>query len=226
VSEQLRQELMRSSITGDKITAIPNGVDAERFSKARSTPRRPEFENKTVVGFVGSLKPWHDIKTMLRTFEHLIDENRFHFLIVGDGPEMKRIRAFQEDHPNRITVTGALDHEKIEAELGMMDIALAPYPIMEDFYFSPLKILEYMAAGCAIVGSNIGQVGSLVTHGETGLLTAPGNHKEMACTIRRLANDDELRLKLGGEAARVACEQHDWKSRVKDVLEISKKLGR
>lgn len=226
VSEELREELVHSGIDGSKITTIPNGVDATHFSQARSTPRRSQYDNKVVVGFVGSLKPWHDIESMLRTFQHLTEDDRFHFLIVGDGPEMKRIKKFKKEHPTRITVTGALDHENVRAELGMMDIALAPYPEMAGFYFSPLKILEYMAAGCAIVGSNIGQVGSLIEHGKTGLLTTPGDDLELTAAIKQLADDEELRRRLGNEAARIACQEHDWKSRVKEVLEIGKALER
>ncbi len=225
VSEELREELKRYGINADKITTIPNGVDVERFSKVKSLAGHRESGNQIVVGFIGSLKPWHDIASMLRSFQSLVDDDRFHFLVVGDGPEMKRIRKFQVDFPDRITVTGALGHESVPEELGKMDIALAPYPEMDNFYFSPLKILEYMAAGRSIVGSDIGQVGSLLDHGRNGLLTAPGKDTEMTAAIIKLADDDKIRKSLGKQAARTAFEQHDWKNRVKDMLAIGKSLG-
>jgi glycosyltransferase involved in cell wall biosynthesis len=225
VSDPLRDELMASGVPGDKITVVPNGVDVLRFSDAIEQPRENHSDHEVVVGFVGSLKPWHDIAGMLRTFRHLIADEKYHFLIVGEGPEKKIIESFRNEYPDRITLTGALAHDQVPAQIGAMDVALAPYPEMEAFYFSPLKILEYMAAGRAIVASKIGQVGQLIEDGKTGLLTLPGKDLEMADAIHRLGQNAELRRSLGLQAAKTALIQHDWKNRVHDVMGIGKTLG-
>ena len=223
VSEELRGELADRGIEKDKITAIPNGVDTDLFSGAFLPSTEHGDSERLTIGFVGSLRPWHDIGAMLRCFRTLLDDPRFHFLVVGDGPEMKKVNAFQNDYPDRITVTGALDHHQVPKEIAKMDIALAPYPKLERFYFSPLKILEYMAGGCAIVGSDIGQVSTLLEHGKTGLLAPPGDDEAMTAAIRRLA-DPETRIALAAEAKRVAMEQHDWQHRVARILTIGDTL--
>jgi glycosyltransferase involved in cell wall biosynthesis len=67
-----------------------------------------------------------------------------------------------------------------------MDVAVAPYPGNLDFYFSPLKVVEYLAAGLPVVVSDIGQLSHLVSHGETGWLCPPGDEVALADALEQL----------------------------------------
>jgi glycosyltransferase involved in cell wall biosynthesis len=91
---------------------------------------------------------------------------------------------------------------------------------MTDFYFSPLKLFEYMAAGRAVVASRIGQIPEIVRDGETGLLTVPGDPVDLAAKIRCLYRDRHLRERLGCEARRESFHHHGWDSRVGAVMEL------
>ena len=84
--------------------------------------------------------------------------------------------------------TGAVPHEEIPAWLGHFDVALAPYrPTEHAFYFSPLKLFEYMACGVPTVAARLGQIEEVVRHGETGLLYTPGQLDEFDGSVRPLA---------------------------------------
>jgi len=103
--------------------------------------------------------------------------------------------------------TGSVCHTYIPGLLASMDVAVAPYPKLADFYFSPLKVYEYMAAGRPVVVSNIGQLGKLINHGVNGLLVPAGDAGALAHALVRLRNEPLLRARLG-EAAR-ACILHE-----------------
>src|SRR5204863_4477838 len=109
-------------------------------------------------------------------------------------------------------------HEEIPRYLGVMDVALAPYPALEDFYYSPLKLFEYMAAGKAVVASNTGQVAQIIHHGVTGLLYEPGDRAGLLRCLRELRRNPALRQELGRNARR-ACEAFTWERNAARVLE-------
>jgi glycosyltransferase involved in cell wall biosynthesis len=173
-----------------------------------------------VVGFVGSFKAWHGVDFLLEAFKWLRGEDpSYHLLLVGDGP----MRAKLEEETRRlglqeaVTLIGSVPHEEIPRYLALMDVAVAPYPTLHDFYFSPLKLYEYMAGGRAVVASRIGQVAEVITDGFTGLLYEPGNEEALLDCIRRLRADEGLRRELGNNA-RMACSKNTWRRNAERVV--------
>ncbi len=139
-------------------------------------------------------------------------------MIVGDGPTVELFRALADRWPGQVTITGEIPLGHVPQYVRAMDVALAPYPPLERFYFSPLKVLEYMAAGRPVVASAIGQVAELIRDGETGLLVPPGDVSALTAAVRRLASDRDLRLRLGALAAREIRQRHTWTQRASDIL--------
>jgi glycosyltransferase involved in cell wall biosynthesis len=102
-----------------------------------------------------------------------------------------------------------------------MEAAVAPYPNLVHFYFSPLKVYEYMAAGCAVVASRIGQLDGLIEHEVSGLLCAPGDPRELAGSLRRLRCDPALRDRLGQAARAKVRQAHTWDATVRRILQLT-----
>jgi glycosyltransferase involved in cell wall biosynthesis len=98
-----------------------------------------------------------------------------------------------------------------------MDVAVAPYPVVEDFYFSPLKLYEYMASSRAVVASRIGQVAEVIADGLTGLLYEPGNQEALIACIRRLQADESFRREVGRNA-RMRCSRNTWRQNAERVV--------
>lgn len=213
VSQQLRSMLIDSGVESSKIITITNGVDTQMF-KAEGPAMREGLKEKMIIGFVGSLKPWHGLDMLADAFRQLACDPRYHLLIVGDGPLRRIFDALDKELPGRVTVTGGISHNDVPPYIRAMDIAVAPYPKMEQFYFSPLKVLEYMATGRAVVASRIGQLNELVRHGESGWLVEPGDVCAFIEAIRTLAENDHLRYSLGKQAAFEVQENHTWRQRV------------
>ncbi|MGE4178435.1 MAG: glycosyltransferase family 4 protein [Limisphaerales bacterium] len=220
-----------------KVAVVPNGVNAGRFARALTLRRQRRIAGRggeVVIGFVGTLKPWHGTDLLLEAYRAWGGGRggsggmgRSRLLIVGDGPERERLETQAEASglAGRVRFTGAVDAEDVPDWLGAMDIAVAPYPSLDGFYFSPLKVYEYMAAGLPVVASRIGQLERILTDGVTGVLVSPGDTREMASAIGCLASDPAYRERLGW-AARAAVEaRHTWLSVATRIVHWMKAAG-
>lgn len=220
VSGELRDLLVADGVEPAKIRVISCGVDADLFADDKAAA--PEaVPGRVTVGFVGSLKAWHGIEVLLDAFRLLAADPRFHLLVVGDGPLAPAIEELAGELPGRVTLTGAVPVEDVASYVRSMDIPVAPYPELERFYFSPLKVLEYMAAGRPVVASGIGQLREWVVDGETGVLVPPGDVEALATAIRKLAEDDEGRRAMGRRGAQLVRTSHTWAHRAQALLDWS-----
>ncbi|MGH8003438.1 MAG: glycosyltransferase family 4 protein [Limisphaerales bacterium] len=209
------------------VTVVPNGVDVRPFFGVRASNGKPGKQGqKFVVGFVGSLKPWHGLEFLLEAFRRLPKSKNFELKIVGDGPLRPSLEKLAQKLgiQNRVAFTGAVDFEKIPQTLKALDALVAPYPQMDGFYFSPLKIFEYMAAGRPIVASRIGQVAEILEDGKSALLVPPEDPEALASALSRLKSDRRLGGLLGAQAQKTAREKHSWKNRLQVVEGIFKSL--
>ena len=203
--------------SSEGVLVVPNGVNLAAFRNARWEEPRGCFN----IGFVGSLKAWHGLGVLLEAFHGLAAEDEaYRLLIVGDGPMRGEIEAFahREKLHDRIELAGAVPKDRIPQHLALMHVASAPYPKLDHFYFSPLKVFEYMAAGKAIVASKIGQISELLRHGQTGLLISPDDPDGLAACIRLLRHNVKLRRRLGASARSEAFAHHSWDARVRSIL--------
>lgn len=218
--KELRDMLVADGVPTSKIAVVPCGVDTTIF-----TPHGPKYHlehsEKIVIGFVGSLKPWHGIEVLVEAFKQLVVDPRFHLLVVGDGPLFTVLQSLAQEFPQQVTLVGAVPQAEVAPYIRAIDIAVAPYPQLERFYFSPLKVLEYLATGRAVVASGIGQLTELVRDGVTGLLVPPGDVQALVAACRRLAVDEQLRHTLGTQAAEEIQRSHTWTKRAAMVTELA-----
>ena len=217
VSRNVADYVQRRSQRTRPPIIVPNGVDLKLFARVPTTPANAHF----TIGFVGSLKRWHGIEILLEAFRMLVQQSGdYRLLVVGDGPLRTWIDDYTQTHDlsSFVEVTGSVPKSSVPAFLGRVDVAVAPYPDLDDFYFSPLKLFEYMAAGRAIVASDIGQISELVVDGETALLVKPGDAAELAEKVRRLRANPQLQHALGERAQQEAFARHGWEWRVKTIL--------
>ncbi|MWV60280.1 glycosyltransferase family 4 protein [Rathayibacter sp. VKM Ac-2754] len=182
---------------------VPNGVNTTRI-----VPGPARSEAVPTVGFVGTLKPWHGVGTLLDAAARL-ERGVVRLVVVGDGPEGAALREQALRLGLDVEFTGAIDPEDMPRQLARIDIGVAPYGAGDD-YFSPLKVYEYLAAGLPVVASRVGQVPRIVRHGETGLLVDPHDASALAEALRSLAADPALRRRMSAAARATAVAEHDW----------------
>jgi len=87
----------------------------------------------------------------------------------------------------RVRFVGPVAHESVGAYLAACDILCAPYESASDFYFSPLKIAEYLAVGRAVVASSVGPLTDLLGENPGAVTVPPGDEQALARTLTELA---------------------------------------
>src|SRR5207245_10512806 len=102
-----------------------------------------------------------------------------------------------------------------------MDVASDPYPDLPHFYFSPLKVFEYMAAGLPVVASRIGQLAGVIQHEVTGLLCPAGDPIALAAALARLQKDRRLRVRLGQAARNYVLQEYTWDRIARRILRVA-----
>ena len=217
VSEGVRAYVESSAAGRGKVVVVPNGVDPSRYA-----PMPPGERPTFTVGFVGTLKPWHGLGTLAEGFAEL---HRRHpdarLLVVGDGPERPALEARLDDLGvrNAATLVGARPPAEVPAWLARMDVATAPYPPQPGFYFSPLKVFEYLAAGLPLVASRIGQLEDLLEHGATCLFAEPGDPMSLAEALAALRVDVGRRRVLAHAGRSLVARDHTWDGVVRRSLQ-------
>jgi len=206
----------------EKVHVIWNGVDPHRFPEDME-PTLPQPGTFT-IGFVGTLKPWHGLSTLVEAFAGLHERHpHSRLLIVGDGPERARL---VEDIRSRgleaaVHMTGAVAPAQVPGFLASMDVPVAPYPALDHFYFSPLKVYEYMAAGLPVVASRTGQLIEMIENDVTGILVPPGDPVGLTSALDRLRLDAALRSRLGERARDFVLRHHTWDAVVERTLGLA-----
>ncbi len=222
-SSQLQPYVLRQGARSGTVVVTPNAADptlAARTTLARAgRDASPTF----VIGFLGTLKPWHGLTHLVRAFRrlHRLDPS-YRLLLAGDGPLRSELERDVRRHGlgDAVTFTGEVAHAGIATVLAQMDVAVAPYPRLKGFYFSPLKIFEYMAAGVPVVASDIGQVGEVLVHGKTALLHRPAALSEMVDHIEKLRRTPRLAASLARAAQRLVTRRYTWDHNAQRVLAL------
>jgi glycosyltransferase involved in cell wall biosynthesis len=99
------------------------------------------------------------------------------------------------------------------------DAGLAPYLPADRFWFSPLKLLEYMAAGACPVASEVGEVAGTLGYGARGVLVPAGNVAALAAALAMLAKDRLGTQALGARARRWVGANRPWSANARWILE-------
>jgi glycosyltransferase involved in cell wall biosynthesis len=216
VAPRLKQTLVESiGLPPDKVEVIQNGADVELFVRPQNPAAvREEFRlaPRPTVTFVGSFQPWHGVDLLLDAFRAVARESGARLLLVGDGAGRAAADAQSaaSDLAGRVRFMGALPNTDVAKILAVSDVAVVPFPDLGNrIVGSPLKIFEYMAAGCAIVASRAA-IHDVIEHGQTGLRVAPGDPADLAAAILQLLRDEDLRRRLGACAREVAVKRFSW----------------
>jgi glycosyltransferase involved in cell wall biosynthesis len=213
-----------------KIVRIEWGADTDRFRPDLALP--PPFERPatTVAIFAGAFRSWHGAIHLVHAIRELRSRGRSDIgaVFVGSGPELSSVRNQAADLGN-VLVTGAVPHADMPAYLAAADIGVAPFdvgahrPLSLGFYWSPLKIFEYMAAGLPVVAPSVDRIPSLLSHGRDAILYDPSRAGALADALERLT-DPVLRRSIGAAARERAVREYSWNAHCEALVDAIRKL--
>lgn len=224
VSTPLKKFLVSIGVPDGQIVVMPNGVDPEVFHPGidgRQVRSRFGLDGKVVIGFTGILRPWHGLDLLIQAFEE-VSRGRadLHLLIVGDGPirkDLERMLA-EKGLSGKVTITGRQSHDQVRFFVAAMDIAVSP---RATFYASPMKILEYMAMGKAIIAPDMENIRDILNHRQNGILFHPENAGALVMGLQEIIEDPSLRSQLG-KGARIKIEaERTWLHNASEVIRLA-----
>lgn len=222
VSEKMAQYVIRQGARPLNVHVLPNGVDPTLFYPGLDgSVVREQYGlmDKHLIGFVGRPRPWHDLQTLLEAVAKLRAEDpRYHLLLVGNMPVELDETLAELNLQDGVTVTGSVPHSAVPSHIAAMDVAVSPHPKLGDFYFSPLKLYEYLACGVPTVAANIGQPGTLITHGVNGRLYKPGDAAHLVKQIASLINHRHHAGKIAWQGAVMVLQEHTWDQNAAAVI--------
>ena len=231
VSAPLADHVVARGVDRARVHVVANGVDTARFRPGSDDGVRGRYGLGAgpVLGFVGGLRPWHGVETVPRAIAALTARHPgVQALIVGDGPLAAEIRreVARLGLDGRVTLTGAVPHDEVPAHIRACDVALAPYPAASHtFYFSPLKVYEYMACGVPVVGARLGQLADVVEDGVTGRLYPAGDTDALVEACHDLLARPAEARRMGARAAEVIATHHTWGHNARRVAALAATLG-
>jgi glycosyltransferase involved in cell wall biosynthesis len=200
-----------------QVLEIEWGADVERFRPgAPGTPPYHRQNGRVLCVFAGAFRSWHGVVQLSAALArlHAAGDERFGAVFIGDGPERPAAIRAARDVPG-VTFTGALPHVDLPVALAAADIGVAPFdparhaPLRLGFYWSPLKVFEYMAVGLPVVAPALPRLGRLIAHEREGLLYDPADPRGLDRALVALA-DPALRRRMGAAARQRVVREFSW----------------
>lgn len=198
VTEVLADHVRAYGVPAERIEVIPNGINLAHFAQAPEPPearRRLGLEGRLVLGFTGFVRDWHGVDRVIRWMAAPGAPDQVHLLVVGDGPvrgELESLgRALHIGH--RVTFTGVIDRHRVPEHVAAFDVALQPAVTA---YASPLKLMEYLVLGKAIVAPSEPNLLEVLTPGENALLFDAQQSDGLERALTCVSSDAALRDRL------------------------------
>jgi starch synthase len=225
-----------SPIPRDKIREIPWGANIELFDRASLDMLRIEQlrsrlnpESRRVVLFLGSFRPWHGVSEFVEAAREIVRTRKdVLFLMVGAGELLDETRAvmLRSRFADQIILTGAVPYEEVPYYLALADVGVAPFntsahpPLRVGFYWSPLKVHEYMAMALPVVTIDVYPLNQIVRAGQEGLLYREGDPGGLRAQIECLLDDPGLSRRLGEAGRQRVVQNYSWQKHAEQLERV------
>lgn len=229
VSQKLVQHIKSEFAVTVPMEVIPAGVDNDFFNQeisSNSIRKRLNLSEKLVIGFVGSMKPWHRLDVLVEAFSIVRRkiENSC-LLLLGEkttngGSGVIDIHNVASDN---IIHAGQVDYLSIPAHVAAMDICVLPG---SNWYGMPMKVFEYMAMGKPIIAPRLDTVMEILDDNVNARLVDEGNVDQMARAIISLVESPKDRERLGQQARHDAVTKHTANERANVLMKFTEMVLR
>lgn len=225
VSSSLREYFLHEHhMFRGKFSVIPNAIDPLKAlveeADVEAIRNGYGLKDKTVIGWVGSIQPWHGVETLISSFATVARQRpEAALLIVGSGETIASVQQLAADSGigDRIHFTGYIPHDHVFAHLAAMDICVLPNT---KWYCSPIKIFEYGMMGKAIVATQHAAVLDVMVPDQDGLIIEPSKPEQLQAALLRLIADPVLREQLGATFRQKVLQTHTWEANARRVCEL------
>lgn len=227
VTRVLGDMVAAQGVPQERLMVVPNGINQEHFAEA-PTPQAAKaalgWPDALVLGFTGFVRDWHGMDRVIRWMATPAAPANARLLLVGDGPARADLEALarQLDLGERVRFTGVISRDDVPRHVAAFDIALQPAVVP---YASPLKLFEYLALAKAIVAPRQPNIEEVLEDGRNALLFDPAEPQGLETLLARLANEPDLRQRLGeGAGATIGRLNLTWLGNAERVVALARSL--
>ena len=233
ISQHMIDDIADRGIPRTHLFMVPNGVDSGYFKPAEPDQcliTQLGVKGHQVVGFIGSFFHFEGLECLVRAMPAILQEvPKAKLVLVGTGEAEQSIRELVSGLrlSESVVQVGRVPHNDILRYYSIMDVLV--YPRRSERLtelVTPLKPLEAIAAGKAVVGSDVGGIRELLDDGNAGDLFKAGDEADLARVVVRLLTNGEARAALCARARRYVSEQRQWGSLVSKYLSIYAQVTR
>jgi PEP-CTERM/exosortase A-associated glycosyltransferase len=217
ICDSMRTEIAARLDRDDRLFVANNGVDlsALRTEAAERSRRRWNLPLEAdVLGFIGTLQPYEGLELLIDALPDLLRRPRpVHVLIIGDGNHEAFLRGevARRGLARHVTFAGRIPHTAVSEAYAACDAIVYPRRYTETTRLTtPLKPLEAMALGKAVLASDLPPFRELIRPGVTGLLFRAGDRADLIAKTRELLDDAALRSRLGAAAREWVTRERQW----------------
>ena len=223
VTQVLADHVKARGVSADRITVIPNGINQDHFVQAAEPEVAKQvlgLSGRLVLGFTGFIREWHGVDRIIDWMATSQAPRNAHLLVVGDGPVRGalELQAKRLGLSERVTFTGVIDRAAVPAHVAAFDVALQPAVTA---YASPLKLMEYLVLGKAIVAPAAPNLQEVLTHDQNAYLfkDEPG---QIELALTQLSADVALRTRLAQGAKDTIAQQNlTWRGNAEKVVHLA-----
>ncbi len=213
----LKNDLVSRGIESKKITPVFNGINPDEL---KPVPKDLEYhknwglEGKKVIGFAGSFYRYEGLDLLIHAFAKIYKQHKDAVLLLVGGGEMKQELVHLSKNygiEDQVIMPGRIPHDRIAGVYSLIDILAYPrYSMRLTELVTPLKPLEAMAMGKALVASDVGGHKELIQDGKTGLLFKSGNIDTLADALERFMTDLNFKTEIEKTGQKWVKEHHTW----------------
>ena len=203
------------------------GANVDAFTPGRRDPAVRKAlgvpPNAVAVLFSGSFRPWHGVHLLEDAARRLRARADLYFVLAGGD-----VASQGEGYRGRRL--GTVPYDTMPAIVAACDIGIAPYDpdrlpqLRLGFFWSPLKIFEYMASGLPTITVDRHPLRELVRAGLEGMLVKEADPATLADAIERLAGDEPLRRRMGASARQRVVERYSWDKHCAQLDDLLRRL--
>lgn len=233
ICDGLRQDMLARGLPDDKVTVIPNAVNAFDYAFA---PERDEalsaqlgLQGAVVLGFIGSFYAYEGLDLLLQAFPQIAAAlPQARLLLVGGGLEDNALRAQAQrlGIADRVIFAGRVPHDQVSRYYSLLDLALFPrHSLRLTETVTPLKPLEAMAMGTVCVASDVGGHRELIADGKTGFLFRAGSAQALAEAVMNSTRDAENLALVRDAGRRFVERERSWSASVARAAAVYERLA-
>ena len=216
LSRSLAESAAAQGVDPEKITVIPNGVDAVRFAP-NGHPREP------VVLFAGSLIERKGVRTLIEAMAYVRRRHpAYRLVLIGDGPQREELESIARRRHSQESVhfTGSLSPEEVARWMRRAELFVLPS--FEEG--QGVALLEALASGTPCVGGAAGGIPELLSPA-WGELVPPGDATALGKAVLGLLDHADRRREMGQAAAAAVRELYAWPVIARRLLAVYEQTG-